>query len=97
MRLLFLLAYRNVKNHWKQSLAALISITTGFIAFALFDGYLLDLYRGLTELNENIEMRGDLIISEPEGHRFEKRSRSPTPFLFFSMPFRVPGKKIRRR
>jgi putative ABC transport system permease protein len=61
-----------VRSHWKQSLAALISVTTGFIAFSLFDGYLRDVYRGMTELNENLNMLGDLIIekegaSAPEG------------------------------
>lgn len=72
MDLLTRLAYRNVKNHWKQSFAALISVTIGFIAFSLFDGYLLDGYRGITEFFENIHLYGDLIIehngaSSPEG------------------------------
>jgi putative ABC transport system permease protein len=70
--LLIRLAYRNVKNHWRQSLAALISVSTGFTAFALFDGYLLDVYRAMTEMTETLDMRGDVIIervgaSEPEG------------------------------
>lgn len=72
MSLLVRLAFRNVRSHWKQSLAALISVTTGFIAFSLFDGYLRDGYRSMSELYENLDMLGDVIIekegaSAPEG------------------------------
>jgi hypothetical protein len=60
------MALRNVKAHWRQSLAAILSVTAGFIAYVIFDGYLRDIYRAYTDYNQNLEMYGDLMV-EREG------------------------------
>ena len=42
---LWRMAQRNVRRNWRQSFAAILSIATGFVAIALFEGYLNDLAR----------------------------------------------------
>jgi|GEM_PF-436798 len=66
-RYLFIIAYRNVKAHWRQSLAALLSIAAAFASIVLFEGYVKDIgfyydtghrYRGMFGdiLIENVNM-----------------------------------------
>lgn len=42
-RPLVLIAWRNVRRHWRHSLGAALSIVVGFVAIGLFEGYLHDL------------------------------------------------------
>ncbi len=36
------IAFRNTRRHWRRSLAAILSITSGFVALNLFEGYIAD-------------------------------------------------------
>ncbi len=74
MILLLKLAFRNAISHWKQSLSALISVAAGFIAFALFDGYMRDIFTIINQLYGNIEMYGDYIIEHENANKPEGRS-----------------------
>jgi putative ABC transport system permease protein len=38
----FRIALRNTRRHWRRSLAAILSITSGFVALNLFEGYIAD-------------------------------------------------------
>lgn len=60
--MLHLIAIRNVKVHWKQSLAALLSISAAFFSFVLFQGYMLDVKRMYLDGYRNRSMYGDVII-----------------------------------
>lgn len=68
------IAKRNVQNYWRQSLAAIISIIAGFTAFALFDGYLLEIYRAYSDFNKKLQMYGDVIIERAGASEIEGRS-----------------------
>ncbi len=68
------IAFRNVKVYWRQSLAAIISVVAGFVAFVIFEGYLLDIYRAYTDFNERLEMYGDLIVEREGAATVEGRS-----------------------
>jgi len=68
------LALRNVLRNWRHSLATVVAIVAGFVAVAMFDGYLQDL-RGQT--SESAIHRGMLghVIIEKQGaraHHFEE-------------------------
>lgn len=55
-------ALRNLKSYWKQSIAAIISVMAGFMAFVIFEGYLQNIYNVYKSFNTHVEMYGDLII-----------------------------------
>jgi ABC-type lipoprotein release transport system permease subunit len=72
--LTFRIAIRNVLSYWRQSLAAIISIVAGFMAFVIFEGYLLDIYRAYGDFNEHLEMYGDLVIERQGASEVEGRA-----------------------
>lgn len=63
------IAFRNVKNNWRHSLSALLSISAAFVSLVLFDGYIDDLKSMYQDSFENRSMLGDLIIEKPEIHQ----------------------------
>jgi putative ABC transport system permease protein len=60
--MLHLIAFRNVKVHWRQSLAALLSISAAFYSFVLFQGYVLEVRRQYLDGYRNRSMYGEMII-----------------------------------
>lgn len=62
------IAFRNVKNNWRHSLSALLSISASFVSLVLFDGYIDDLKSMYQDSFEHRSMLGDLIIEKPEIH-----------------------------
>lgn len=60
--MLYLIAIRNVKVHWKQSLAALLSIAAAFFAFVLFQGYMSNVAWQYLDAHRNRTMYGEMII-----------------------------------
>lgn len=64
--MLHLIAIRNVKVHWRQSLAAVLSISAAFFAFVLFQGYMLDVERLYLDGYRNRSMYGDLIVQNTQ-------------------------------
>lgn len=67
-------AFRNLKSYWKQSLAAILSVMAGFIAFVIFEGYLQNIYKVYKSFNTHIEMYGDLIIEKKGAFDLEGRA-----------------------
>lgn len=66
MKMLYQLALRNVKVHWKQSLAALLTITAAFISLVLFSGYMKHVANNFEEGYSKRAMYGDLIIENKD-------------------------------
>jgi putative ABC transport system permease protein len=64
--MLFIIALRNVSVHWRQSLAALLSISAAFFSFVLFQGYMLDVSHLYLDGYRNRSMYGDLIIENKD-------------------------------
>jgi ABC-type lipoprotein release transport system permease subunit len=73
------IALRNALAYWRQSLAAIISVVAGFVAFVIFEGYLQDIYHTYTNFNERLEMYGDAIIEQKGAYEVDGRS---DPWLF---------------
>ncbi len=65
-KLILKISIRNVFANWKQSLSALISIISGFIAIVIFSGYISEIFEFYYELDSKLGMKGHLII-EKEG------------------------------
>ena len=57
-------AWRNVVRNWRHSLATLFSISCGFIAISLFDGYLNDLRNRIHDNFITRAMMGHVIIEK---------------------------------
>jgi putative ABC transport system permease protein len=69
-----IIALRNVKVHWKQSLAAFLSIAAAFVCLVLFQGYMNDVEDQYFDSYRNRSMLGDLLIQNkiaqtPEGQK----------------------------
>jgi putative ABC transport system permease protein len=62
------IAYRNVAKNWRHSLAAVISISAGFISLVLFQGYIVDVEEMYRVSFRNRAMYGDLIVEDPRLH-----------------------------
>lgn len=56
------IAFRNVRVHWKQSLAALLSISVAFICFVVFQGYMLNVAGQYLDGYRNRSMYGDVLV-----------------------------------
>ncbi len=68
MRAILRMAWRNVAKNWRHSLAALLSMTAGFVALGLFEGYISDLRERYGEVYRVRGMLGDLIIERRGAH-----------------------------
>jgi len=68
------MALRNLKSYWRQSLAAIISVVAGFMAFVIFEGYLQNIYKVYKDFNTHLEMYGDLIIEKKGAFELEGRA-----------------------
>lgn len=64
MTTLFKIALRNVFLHWRQSLAAIISLAAGLIALVMFQGYMKDVAQLYQETFRSRMMYGDVIIED---------------------------------
>ncbi|MFN9065637.1 MAG: hypothetical protein ACK5V3_00295, partial [Bdellovibrionales bacterium] len=60
------IAYRNTKKNWRHSLAAIISISAGFLSLVLFQGYIADVNQMYDVGFSNRAMYGHVIIENPE-------------------------------
>ena len=69
-----IMALRNLKSYWRQSLAAIISVVAGFMAFVIFEGYLQNIYKVYKDFNTHLEMYGDLIIEKKGAFELEGRA-----------------------
>ena len=58
------IAWRNVRRHWRHSFGSLLSIVVGFIAIALFEGYLGDLRAIQAQWYSQRSMMGHVMIEK---------------------------------
>jgi putative ABC transport system permease protein len=80
MKILAQIAFRNAFKNWRHSLAAIISISAGFLSLVLFQGYITDVNHLYEDGYTHRAMYGHLLIENPKGQTSEGRSR-PEDFL----------------
>ncbi len=73
MKILAQIAFRNAFKNWRHSLAAIISISAGFLSLVLFQGYISDVKALYEDGYNHRAMYGHLLIENPqiqtpEGH-----------------------------
>lgn len=74
------IAIRNLQRHWRQSLAAILSISAGFIALVVFEGYIEQVRQLMyTDIRQRL-MLGDVMI-EREGVWSVAGRSNPWDFL----------------
>jgi putative ABC transport system permease protein len=56
------IAFRNAKTHWRQSLSAILSVSTAYVCFTLFQGYMKDVEQLSYDIYSNRQMLGHLIF-----------------------------------
>jgi len=74
MSSLFKIALRNVILHWRQSLAATISLAAGLISLVMFQGYMKDVQRIYQESFRSRMMWGDVVIENVNLRHAEGRA-----------------------
>lgn len=77
------IAWRNVRRNWRHSLGSMLSIVVGFVAIALFQGYLGDLEDIQARWNEERGMLGSLVV-EREGASSGEGRQDPMAFALSS-------------
>jgi putative ABC transport system permease protein len=83
MRSLFIIALRNVFLHWRQSLAATISLAAGLISLVMFQGYMKDVQRIYQEAFRSRMMWGDVVV---ENQRLRHAEGRAEPWKFAVTP-----------
>ncbi|MEW5851503.1 MAG: FtsX-like permease family protein [Myxococcota bacterium] len=78
--LIFRVAWRNVRRNWRHSLAALGTMAVGFVALALFQGYLGEFMSTQVELIYARNMIGEIMVRRPGAGSREARI-TPEPYL----------------
>lgn len=56
------IAFRNVRLNWHHSLVSLLSISVGFVALTVFDGYIKDIENAYVNIFSKRSMFGDIIV-----------------------------------
>jgi putative ABC transport system permease protein len=72
--MIFKIALRNVILHWRQSLAATVSLAAGLVSIVMFQGYMQDVGRMYQETFRSRMMYGDAIIENTKLTGAEGRS-----------------------
>ena len=80
MKILAQIAFRNAIKNWRHSLAAIISISAGFLSLVLFQGYISDVNKMYEDGYTHRAMYGHLLIENPKIQTTAGRS---TPEDFF--------------
>lgn len=78
--IILLMAFRNVAKNWRHSLAAVLSITSGFIAQVLFSGYIAKIETLYDVSYSNRGMYGDVLLENSGMLSAEAKSN---PFKFY--------------
>ena len=76
MKILAQIAFRNAIKNWRHSLAAIISISAGFLSLVLFQGYITDVNHMYEEGYTHRAMYGHLLIENPKIQSAEGRAKS---------------------
>ncbi|MBI2519907.1 MAG: ABC transporter permease [Bdellovibrio sp.] len=64
IRVMLLLAFRNVLLNWRHSLATMLAIAAGFSAVSLFDGFINDMNKEMVDRYINRGMLGHVVIEK---------------------------------
>jgi putative ABC transport system permease protein len=75
------IAYRNTKKNWRHSLAAIISISAGFLSLVLFQGYITDVNQMYDVGFSNRAMYGHVIIENPQVNTTLGKSKGEEVYL----------------
>ncbi len=81
MNLFFKVAYRNLRRHSRQSLAALLSVAVGFISLVMFEGYLEQARRLILAESRERMMFGDIVIENARTWEVDGRAEPWTARL----------------
>lgn len=76
MKVLGQIAFRNAIKNWRHSLAAIISISAGFLSLVLFQGYITDVNALYEDGFSHRAMYGHVIIENPALNTPEGRAES---------------------
>ena len=76
MKVLAQIAFRNAFKNWRHSLAAIVSISAGFLSLVLFQGYISDVNHMYEVGFNHRAMYGHLIIENPLINTTEGKSHS---------------------
>lgn len=68
------IAFRNAIKNWRKSLAAIISISAGFVSYVVFQGYVKDIDSLNITNFSNRSMAADVIVENPDIHSVEGKS-----------------------
>jgi putative ABC transport system permease protein len=79
MKILAQIAWRNAIKNWRHSLAAIISISAGFLSLVLFQGYITDVNYLYEEGYTHRAMYGHIVIENP---LIQSREGRANPDLF---------------
>lgn len=79
--IIFRIAWRNVRRNFRHSIAALGTMAVGFVALALFQGYVGELMRSQLDLIHRRAMVGDVMVRKPGGGTREARIDSAKYWL----------------
>ncbi|HSN14834.1 MAG TPA: hypothetical protein VLT61_09400, partial [Anaeromyxobacteraceae bacterium] len=79
--LLLRIAARNVRRNWRHSLGSLLAIAVGFVAIALFDGYLGFFRREVGDMLAERFMLGDLLVEARGSSEAVTESKPQAPQL----------------
>lgn len=80
IKIFILIAFRNVAKNWKHSLAAVVSISAGFMSLVLFQGYIVEVETSYNDSFRYRAMYGDFIIENPE---LQTKAGRTEPELFY--------------
>lgn len=80
MKILAQIAFRNAIKNWRHSLAAIISISAGFLSLVLFQGYITDINHMYEDGFNHRAMYGHVLIENPDIQTSAGRSH-PEDFL----------------
>jgi putative ABC transport system permease protein len=67
------IGWRNLRRNWRHSLGSMLSIVVGFVAIALFQGFLSDLEEIQVRWNEQRGMLGSMIVEKKGASSSEGR------------------------
>ncbi len=81
IKILAQIAFRNAFKNWRHSLAAIISISAGFLSLVLFQGYITDVNRMYEDGYTHRAMYGHLLIENPEIQTTEGKARPEDFFI----------------
>jgi len=76
MKILVRIAWRNTVKNWRHSLAAIVSISAGFLSLVLFQGYMTDVNQMYEVGFTNRAMYGHVILENPILNTPEGRAES---------------------